>query len=549
MNMIQLRQLILVLLCAIVAILILSASSKMLDATNAGPAPRPVQSRTQPERRALTAEEKRGKAFYLRGESASGQEITALMGEIDVPATTLTCAGCHGARGEGKTEGGVIAGSLTWSYLTKPYGHNDDGGRKHPAFSEASFTRMLASGLDPAGNKLAVAMPTYRMPQKDMADLIAYLKRIETDYDPGVSETNIVIGTLLPDKSALTGLGQSMEDVLRAYFAEVNSRGGIYNRKIELRLLHGDPTSTAANMKHLIDDEQVFAIVSGLTAGAEEDVATLSKDREVPFIGPSTLLPQRGLPLNRYVFYLLPGLKEQGRTLVNFAAKKTDPQKSRVAIVCPDADFSRGIARSIEDQAKKLGWTNITGVYYQRDKFNAAQYVSELKQKGIDTVFHLGSGADASALFKDAEAAGWAPAVYLLGTLVGRNITEIVSLKMKDRVFLAFPTIPADVSEAGAAEYSALLQKNKLTSTHAAAQASAMAAARILVHALELSGKDLSRERLVTTLEGLYEFDTGLIPKITFGPNRRIGVLGAYIVTIDPEKKLFPATAEWISVD
>jgi ABC-type branched-subunit amino acid transport system substrate-binding protein len=408
---------------------------------------------------------------------------------------------------------------------------------------------MLTSGLDPAGNKLAVAMPTYRMPQKDMTDLIAYLKRIETDYDPGVTETNIEIGTLLPDKSALTGLAQSMEDVLRAYFAEVNNRGGIYNRKIELRVMNGDATATAENMKHLIDDDHVFAIVSGLTAGAEEAVATLSNDREVPIIGPSTLLPQRTLPLNRYVFYLLPGLKEQARTLVNFAAKKTDPKKSRAAIVCPDADFSRGIAKSLEDQAKKLGWTNITGVYYQRDKFNATQSVAELKQQGIDTVFHLGSGADTGALFKDAETAGWTPAVYLLGSLVGRNVTEIVPLKMKDQVFLAFPTIPADVSQAGAAEYSALLQRNKLPSTHAAAQASAIAAARILVHALELCGKDLSRERLITTLEGLYEYDTGLMPKITFGPNRRIGVLGAYIVTIDPEKKLFPATAEWISVD
>src|SRR5678815_4731293 len=130
----------------------------------------PAAVHSQNARHELTLQEKRGKAFYLRGESASGQEITAIMNEIDVPATTLTCAGCHGARGEGKTEGGVTAGSLTWSYLTKPYGHNDDGGRKHPAFSEASFTRMLTSGLDPAGNKLAVAMPTYRMPQKDMAD-------------------------------------------------------------------------------------------------------------------------------------------------------------------------------------------------------------------------------------------------------------------------------------------------------------------------------------------------------------------------------------------
>ncbi len=75
----------------------------------------------------------------------------------------------------------------------------------------------MTAGVDPAGNKLSVAMPTYRMPLQDMSDLIAYLKRIETDLDPGVSETSIVIGTLLPDKTALTGLAQLMEDVLRAY--------------------------------------------------------------------------------------------------------------------------------------------------------------------------------------------------------------------------------------------------------------------------------------------------------------------------------------------
>ncbi len=529
-------------LCVLAAFLILSAHSAVLSQGNAGS----FKTQTQPVGRALSPEEKRGKAFYLRGESSSGQEITAMMGEIEVPATTLTCAGCHGARGEGKTEGGVTAGNVTWSELTKPYGHAHETGRKHSAFSETSFVRTVTAGVDPAGNKLSVAMPTYQMPLQDMSDLLAYLKRIETDFDPGVSETSIVIGTLLPDRNALTGLAESMENVLQAYFAEVNSRGGIYNRKIELRLMHGDTTSILTNMKHLIDDEQVFAIVSGLTAGAEESVAALSQEKEVPFIGPSALLPQRGLPLNRYVFYLLPGLKEQARTLVNFAARKADPQKSRVAIICPDADFSRQIAKSIEDQGKKLGWGTLTKIYYPREGFNAARYVTELKQQGIDTVFHLGSGAETGALFKDAEAAGWSPAVYLLGTLVGRSITEMVPVKMKDKVFLAFPTIPPDISSA---EYSALLEKNKLTSTHAAAQASAIAAAMILVHGLELSGKDLSRERLVTTLEGLYEFDTGLMPRITFGPNRRIGVLGAYIVTIDPEKKLFPASAEWISVD
>ena len=493
-------------------------------------------------RRELTPQEKRGKAFYLRGESASGQEITALMGEIDVPASTLTCAGCHGLRGEGRTEGGVTAGPLTWSFLTKPYGHTDEGGRKHQAFSETSFVRMLTAGLDPAGNKLAVAMPSYRMSQEDMANLIAYLKRIETDTDPGVSDTTIVLGTVLPEKTALSGLAQSMGDVLQAYFAEINSRGGIYNRKIELRVINGDSKSTVPNVKRLIDEEQVFAIVSGLSAGAEDGVAALTQEKEVPFIGPSTLMPQRGAPVNRYVFYLLPGLKEQARALATFAARKTDIAVSRVAIVSPDVEFNRGIAASVEEQTKKAGWKSVT-------TFNTSTGAAELKQKGIDTVFFLGSGVEATAMLKDADAFDWTPSIYMLGTLVGRNIGDAVTVKTKDKIFLAFPTVPTDVSTAGAAEYSGLLERNKLQSTHAAAQASAIAAAKILVHALELCGKDLSRERLITTLEGLYEYDTGLMPKITFGPNRRIGALGAYVVTIDPEKKLFPASLEWIAVE
>ena len=515
-----------------------------------GPPASYSQSATIPgSRHELTVQEKRGKAFYLRGESTSGQEITALMGDIDVPASTLTCAGCHGMRGEGRTEGGVTAGPLTWSFLTKPYGHTDEGGRKHAAFSEPSFVRMMTAGLDPAGNKLAVAMPTYRMPQEDMANLIAYLKRIETDTDPGVNDNSIVLGTVLPEKNALSGLAQSMGGVLQAYFAEINSRGGIYNRKIELRVVHGDSKSTVANMKRLIDEDQVFAIVSGLSAGAEDGVAALTADKEVPFIGPSSLMPQRGAPVNRYIFYLLPGLKEQARALANFAAKKTDVKTSRVAIVSPDAEFNRAIAASVAEQAKKLNWKSVATTYYGQDGFDASKSVAELKEKGIDTVFFLGSGTEASALLKNADVPGWTPSIYMLGTLVGRNIGDAVTMKTKDKVFLAFPTVPADVSAGGAAEYTALLQKNKLSSTHAAAQASAMAAAKILVHALELSGKDLSRERLITSLEGLYEYETGLMPKITFGPNRRIGALGAYVVTIDPEKKLFPASLEWIAVD
>jgi hypothetical protein len=56
----------------------------------------------------------------------------------------------------------------------------------------------------------------------------------------------------------------------------------------------------------------------------------------------------------------------------------------------------------------------------------------------------------------------------------------------------------------------------------------------------------LSREKLITALEGLYDFETGLTPRITFGPNRRVGAAGASILKIDTEKKEFAPAGGWV---
>ena len=40
---------------------------------------------------------------------------------------------------------------------------------------------------------------------------------------------------------------------------------------------------------------------------------------------------------------------------------------------------------------------------------------------------------------------------------------------------------------------------------------------------------------------------TGLTPAITYGPNRRIGAMGAYVVTIDLKESEFVPAGGWIS--
>ena len=301
----------------------------------------------------LTASERRGKEIYLRGTSPSGNAITGWMGELSVPASNLNCGGCHGLRGEGKTESGITAGNLTWPNLIKPYGHTHPTGRQHGPFNESSFIRAVVNGVDANGNNLLVAMPRYKISAEDMADLIAYLKRIDSDLDPGVTDSSVRIGMIMPSGGALADAGAAMKDVLLAYFDDLNNRGGIFNRKIDLRVANVDAAQNFAR------EEQLFAFVGGLSAGADTQLATLARNEEIPFIGPSTLLPHVETPANRYLFYLLPGVEEQAISLVNFASAQPELRNAPVAIVHNGSPLGVAAAKAAEQQAKKIGFKQV----------------------------------------------------------------------------------------------------------------------------------------------------------------------------------------------
>jgi cytochrome c553 len=148
----------------------------------------------------LSSQEKHGKHVYSKTTSPSGKEIKAFVGvaSLEAPGAAMACANCHGNDGKGRPEGGITPSNITWKELNKSYGVRHASGREHPAYTEETLARAIAKGIDPAGNKLDPAMPHYSMPEEDLAALVAYLKRLGTELDPGISESAIRIGTILP---------------------------------------------------------------------------------------------------------------------------------------------------------------------------------------------------------------------------------------------------------------------------------------------------------------------------------------------------------------
>jgi len=495
----------------------------------------------------LTASEKRGKQIYLYGTSPSGGEITAILGssDNDAPGSLMACANCHGFDGRGKPEGGVIPSNITWEELTKSYGHTHAGGRWHPAYAEHSLAQAITEGVDPAGAPLAAVMPKYRMSRQDLADLLAYLKRLADDRDPGITETSIKVGTLLPMTGPLADVGEVAKTVIAGYFNDINDGGGIYNRRLELHVADApDASSIGASAKRLVENEQVFCLAGAFTAGADDDAFALMKSAETPLVGPFTLFPRVESPPNRHVFYLFSGLKEQARALVNFLVETK--RAKRLAVVYPEGRVFTEVSEAIEQYCQKAGCASVATLGYAKGRFDAGRTIERLRRENAEAVFLFGMGAEEKTLLKEVEKTGWSPYVILSGALAGGDIFDPPA-SFNGKISLSFPTLPSDQTEAGLAEYRAFAQKHKLPAKRLAVQLSSYCAAKLLAHAIKQAGRDISREKLIGALEGLYEFNTGLTPPITYNANRRIGALGAYVVAVDLEKRSLIPASEWIT--
>lgn len=491
----------------------------------------------------------RGRRIYLEGVSPSGAEITAVMSEasVEVPASAVPCAGCHGRDGKGRPEGGVSPTDLTWSTLTRPYGATYASGRKHPPYDEKTLKRAIAMGLDPAGNPLHVAMPRFRMNQADMADLVAYMKQLGTETDPGVGESELRIGVLLPPAGPLSPMGQAIRSAVSARFDQVNKNGGIYGRLLTPRFLEapGPPEQRQSWTEDFLTREKIFAGVASFLAGADSELGNLFARKEIPLVGPFTLYPRESLPLNRYVFYLLPGVEIQAQALARFV-RQSPGGAPRPAIVVPNDKALDEAVKALRRIAAAEKWPEPLLVRSGRPGFTPND-VTSLARAKADPVFFLGSGPDARAFLEAADRLGWRPRVLVTGTAADASLFAAPAA-FAGLLFAAMPTAPS-LSVKGAAAYRELDAAAKLPDAHLSAQLSALASADILIEALRRAGRDVSRDKLIAQLEALRKLDTGFAPPVTYGPNRRLGARGAYIVKLDLPKKRFEPVGGWVEVE
>lgn len=201
----------------------------------------------------------------------------------------------------------------------------------------------------------------------------------------------IKIGSVLSVTGPAAFLGDPELKTLQMYVDDINKKGGVLGRP--LQLVHYDDGSDAnkANgfAKRLIEDDKVDVLVGGTTTGATMSVAPLVDKAGIPFIslaGAVVIVE----PVKKFVFKT-PHTDRMAAEKVFEDMKKRGI--SKVALLSETSGFGQSGKKETEGVAAKYGMTLVASETYGPKDTDMSPQLTKIKgTPGVQAVFIFGLG-------------------------------------------------------------------------------------------------------------------------------------------------------------
>lgn len=498
----------------------------------------------------LTAIELVGRKIYREGSDGSQHQITATLGlkEDALSATLFPCANCHGLVGEGKREGGLSAPALNTEQL---FTYNTPNSQAKSAYNEASLLQAITKGINANNEHLSAVMPRYHLADSQVQALLAYLKRLGSvgDAEVGVTTSEVQLGTLLPMTGYFENTGKILKATLDACVADVNKQGLIYGRKLTLTVVDSGstPAEILASTQHLLAKSKPFTLTAGYLPEISPALFQVLAQEKIPLIAPLTFTPDNNPNSANVIFYFLPSYADQSRALVGYwlshLAKGHRATRSKLAIIRSDRKVDSDVATAIREQLIRNGQAVTMEVNLPQSSLKlATDDLKRLKLAKPDALFFIGTGKELAAFAKLTPNRGHQPVFLGLLAMLGAELIDIPELRAS-KILLANPF---DMNDPQIPEFLALLKKYSVGLQSPGLQRIACAAVNFVAEGLKRTGKRLTRDKFVRALEETNSFPMEIMPPMR-GPNRRQGIKGAYIITVDSKTGTLSPISEWFS--
>ena len=334
----------------------------------------------------------------------------------------------------------------------------------------------------------------------------------------GVTDTTIKIGVHAPVTGAAAIPQKSFERAVGVYFDSVNRRGGIHGRKVQVLFEddHFDPNTARAKCKGFAEQEKVFLLIGGAGSDQIDACARYASATGVPYLSAGVHETRPGLgplsALNTY-FALSLTYEQQVPLLARLVGSEFNGEK--VALVVADNDSLNNfynIANSAVDKTAGSDFVLSRRIPKNTSSSDAATIATDICNSQAEAVVW---NASPTSLINVSKSMPCQVTFLGPGLTNGLNVVAQVGCPQLDGAQFYSPFPGMDVMRQDAQFVKAYREKN------GGAEPDDIGAAiygveKLVGAMLEATGKDLSRQRFMSTIASVKRFNTGVYPSTNF---------------------------------
>lgn len=365
--------------------------------------------------------------------------------------------------------------------------------------------------------------------------LLALGCRAET----GVTDSAITIGMSAPFSGPNGAYGIDMRQTIQAYFDQINKSGGISGRKLDLVALDDgyETERTVANTKTLLKEKNAFALLAYYgSSPTTEAMNTVFGPGKVPLIGTISGASTLREPLNsngngRYMFNVRASYADETEAIVNqlvslglkniavfyqndgFGKSGLDGVTAALAKHKMAPSATATVERNsidVQKAAEAIGKANPQAVVMVTLYKPTAAFVKEMKRTNQNPMFMTLSPVGTEQLVQELGASARGIGISQVVPYPWNDVTPVV------RDYQKLASKPGSYSYYGLEGY---------------------LMAKTLVEGLKRAGKDLTRDKLVSSLESMSNVDFGGY-RVNYSPNSRQGSRFVELTVVGPGGKI-----------
>lgn len=363
----------------------------------------------------------------------------------------------------------------------------------------------------------------------------------------GVTDTSVLVGCSNSFSGPLVYPGtQLVNNGLEAYFGYINDQGGVHGRKIITQYYDDGykPQNAVANTKRLVDQDKVFAIVSSQGTGAVMATVKFLTQNKVPL-----LFPFQGVPISgqKTIFTSFTPYPNQSELVVTWLVKVKGFK--RIGILYQDDKYGYTFRDPAKKTLAKFGLKLIAAESYKRGAKDLSAQVAKLRNADLDACLLVATPPPGAAFIKEAHKQGWKDTrIVSSGPLTDEKYINLSGGVGEGVWGLSLWPDPVHSNDPAVVEYREIMEKYGKDRDKTPNRYSLYGYfyAKLFTEGLKKAGKNLTRESYIAALEGIKDWENGIIPAVSFSATDHLAQNSGFMVEV--QKGVFRPISGWLTL-